>query len=32
VEEVARMLGGQVSDESKAHAEALLQEASAARH
>ena len=32
IEEVARMLGGQVSRESLAHAEALIDEAAAPRH
>lgn len=32
VEEVARMLGGQVSDQSRAHATELLKEAAAPRH
>jgi DNA repair protein RecN (Recombination protein N) len=32
VDEVARMLGGSISPESRAHAEKLLQEATAVRH
>ena len=32
VDEVARMLGGQLSDQSRAHAQELLREATAARH
>jgi DNA repair protein RecN (Recombination protein N) len=32
IDEVARMLGGSISTESRAHAEKLLQEATAVRH